>query len=114
MGSAEIKNEIVLLREAECSSFEHMRPSRVRCGRHPFLSAADADARCRANLRRVSDCHEYPKFAHRRCAGEAAAGARGRRHSCVRQVDCNDKAVQARAALLYERAQSADLVLHGT
>lgn len=94
MGSAELKFEIVLLREAECADLSTMRPAHVRCGRAPHF-ARPGSQRCRANLRRVSACHDPAKI-----------GERARRLGVARH-DCNDKGVQLRAARLYEKASRA-------
>lgn len=90
--SAEIKSEIILLKEAECASVLHMS-EHVRCGRHPYGLASTDEPRCRRHLQRMERCHNFTKF------GDRAAVRFG-----VRKVDCNSEAVLSNAAAAWARA----------
>ena len=89
--SAEIKSEVILLREAECTSVLHMRPGQVMCGRHPHL-VDTGDPKCRRHLRRMETCHNFTKF-----------GDRAAKHG-VRKVDCNSQVVLSNAVASWEKA----------
>lgn len=91
-----------------CADVRTMR--HVACGPptrgHPLMPRSDT--RCEAMVRRVSDCHDHRKFTPR-VLGALRAGAKaaGRTRQLGFRVDCHDRAVQARAALLRRRIMNA-------
>ena len=101
--SVEVRHELVLLREAECADIRSMRT--VACGRSPSHLRPRTDPKCEEALRRISDCHDHRKFTPRVLeALKAGARGAGRKRHLGFRVDCHDRVVQAKAAILRQRA----------